>query len=101
MPDAPTPLRDETVSLPDGRLIGFAEFGDPDGDAVFWFHGTPGARQQLPPDVHLEARRRGLRVIGIDRPGTGKSTPYLYDVLIEFAVDLAHVSSAPPAQLRS
>ena len=28
-----------------------AEYGDPDGDPVLWFHGTPGARKQIPPDV--------------------------------------------------
>jgi hypothetical protein len=27
---------------------GFAEFGDPQGRALFWLHGTPGARRQIP-----------------------------------------------------
>ncbi len=88
MANAPKPNHDGTVVLEDGRSIGYAEFGDPHGDPLLWFHGTPGARQQLPPDTHRQAAERGLRIIGIDRPGTGNSTPYLYDVLIEFASDM-------------
>ena len=30
----------------DGRELGWAIFGDPEGDTVFWFHGTPGASNQ-------------------------------------------------------
>ncbi len=90
MAEAPKPNHDGVVEFEDGRTIGYAEFGDPRGDPVLWFHGTPGARQQLPPDTHREAAERHLRIIGIDRPGTGNSSPYLYDVLIEFAVDMEH-----------
>ena len=89
VPDPPRPNRDDVVVLDDGRKLGFAEFGDPDGDPVLWFHGTPGARQQLPPDVGDAGRERGLRIIGMERPGTGESTPYLYDVVIEYAADVA------------
>ncbi len=88
MIDAPKPNHDGVVTLDDQRTLGYAEFGAPDGDPVLWFHGTPGARQQLPPDTHREAAARNLRIIGIDRPGTGNSSPYLYDVLIELAVDI-------------
>ena len=40
-----------TTRLRDGRHLGWAEFGDPDGDAVLWFHGSPGARSQVPHDL--------------------------------------------------
>ena len=60
-----------TTSLPDGRRMGWASFGDPTGDPVVWFHGTPGGRSQVPSDLDEEARARRLRVIGIERPGTG------------------------------
>jgi hypothetical protein len=34
----------QTVELHDGRALGFAEYGDPDGKPVFHFHGHPGSR---------------------------------------------------------
>lgn len=85
----PIPLHEGTVRLPDGRLLGHAEFGDPDGDVVLWFPGTPGARKQLPPATPEEASERHLRVICIERPGTGISTPYVYDSILDYAADVA------------
>lgn len=35
--------RKETVELKDGRLLGFAEYGEPNGLPVFYFHGFPGS----------------------------------------------------------
>ncbi len=87
-------LRDATVEISDGRLIGMAEFGDPDGKPVFWFHATPGGRHQLPPDAPEEARKRGIRLIGIERPGTGRSSPHMYHRLVEWAADVSDVANA-------
>jgi pimeloyl-ACP methyl ester carboxylesterase len=71
-----------------GRELGWAEFGHPDGDVVFWFHGTPGARFQVPPRIDEVALQRGFRVIAVERPGTGRSTNHRYDRIIDFAPDL-------------
>ena len=62
------------VTAPDGREIGVADFGPPDGVPVVWAHGGPGSRLE---PLHLvpAARDAGLRIIGIDRPGYGQSTP--------------------------
>ena len=64
---------DRTIRLADGRLLGYREFGNPSGHPVFLFHGIPGSRcgAELVTDL---AEQRGLRVIGIDRPGIGLST---------------------------
>ncbi len=36
-------LRDDNVlQLADGRQLGYAEYGDPEGYPVFLFHGNPG-----------------------------------------------------------
>src|SRR2546425_4598507 len=75
----PQPYNESVVVLPGGRSLGYAEYGDPDGDPVLWFHGTPGARKQIPPDINEEAAARGFRVIPVERPGTGYSTPYTYE----------------------
>ena len=79
------------MTLPDGRFIGFAEFGEPQGRAVLWFHGTPGARRQLPPQLRHLAHDRNVRLIGLERPGAGDSTPHVYDRVLDWADDVAVV----------
>ena len=86
------PHHDATTTLPDGRRIGWASYGEPDGDVVFWFHGTPGARAQLPPDVDEHARDRGIRIVAVERPGTGHSTPHRYERIVDFVPDLERVA---------
>lgn len=34
----------ETVTLPDGRELSYAQTGDPDGDPLLVFHGVPSGR---------------------------------------------------------
>lgn len=80
----------ESVVAP-GRVLGWAQFGHPDGDPVLWFHGTPGARTQVPPSVDLVALQRGFRIITVERPGTGVSTEHQYHRIIDFAADIEHV----------
>ena len=80
-----------TTILPDGRRMGWASFGDPTGDPVLWFHGTPGGRCQVPSDLDDEARARRLRVVGIERPGTGESSEYHYDQVVDFTDDVVVV----------
>jgi pimeloyl-ACP methyl ester carboxylesterase len=59
---------------------------------VFWFHGTPGARRQIPHAARIAAHARGVRLIGIDRPGVGSSTPHLYGRILDWADDFAVVA---------
>jgi pimeloyl-ACP methyl ester carboxylesterase len=69
-----------------------AEFGVPDGKPIFWFHGTPGARRQVPPNARAIAARTGLRIIGVERPGVGQSTRHLYASLSEWARDIGELA---------
>jgi pimeloyl-ACP methyl ester carboxylesterase len=62
------------IQLRDGRTIGYAEFGDPQGTPVLWCHGGPGSRLESS-TLGPAAAELGLRLVGIDRPGYGKSTP--------------------------
>jgi len=65
---------DGQIQLEDGRTVGYADYGPSNHTAVLWCHGGPGSRfeaQALAP----AAREAGLRIIGIDRPGYGRSTP--------------------------
>jgi pimeloyl-ACP methyl ester carboxylesterase len=65
---------DATIELADGRSVGFATYGQPDGTPVLWCHGGPGSRME-PAHLRAEAAEAGLWLIGIDRPGYGNSTP--------------------------
>ncbi|MCV4683666.1 hypothetical protein OFB94_28680, partial [Escherichia coli] len=80
-----------TVRLADKRQLGFAAFGPPRGRAVVWLHGTPGARRQIPNEARAYAEEHELRLIGLDRPGVGHSSPHLYDQISDFVDDLAVV----------
>ncbi|HKH81059.1 MAG TPA: alpha/beta hydrolase [Methylovirgula sp.] len=62
-----------TLQLRDGRTLGLAEYGDPAGNVLFYFHGYPGARVEARL-LAEPAQRLGIRLIGIDRPGMGLST---------------------------
>lgn len=88
-----TPPRVEgTIEVEHGRRLGFAEFGPARGRAVFWMHGTPGARRQIPEAARVAAEELDVRLIGIDRPGVGASTSYRYESLLDFPADLATVA---------
>jgi pimeloyl-ACP methyl ester carboxylesterase len=60
------------VTLRDGRRLGYAEYGERRGVAALYFHGTPGSRIE---GRFLDdaARRAGVRLIAVDRPGFGLS----------------------------
>ena len=67
-------MEDQTIGLASGRTVGFADYGIPDATAVLWCHGGPGSRLE-PAYLRRQASEAGLRIIGIDRPGYGLSTP--------------------------
>jgi pimeloyl-ACP methyl ester carboxylesterase len=70
-------------------VLGIAEFGPPSAERnVVWFHGTPGARRQVPEAARRLADEWGVRIIGIDRPGVGLSTAHQYRRLADFSEDL-------------
>jgi pimeloyl-ACP methyl ester carboxylesterase len=73
MTAAITPKTDNQLRLRDGRILGYAEYGDPDGTPVFFFHGMPGSRLEGAL-AHEAAVRNRVRIISPDRPGYGLST---------------------------
>lgn len=74
------------------RRIGFSEFGSHRGRTILWLHGTPGARRQIPTEAREYADARGLRLIGLDRPGVGSSTAHRYSHIADFAEDVSTVT---------
>jgi pimeloyl-ACP methyl ester carboxylesterase len=84
----PPPRLEGTVALRDGRRVGYAEYGPPGGRPILWFHGSPGARRQIPPVARLAADERDVRLIAIERPGVGASTRYLHEAIVDYADDV-------------
>ena len=86
------PRLDTTIRLPDGRCLAFAEYGDPDGRPVMFFHGLPGSRLAIGglPGAPFPL---GLRIIAPDRPGYGRSDPNPGRSLIDWAKDVAVLAS--------
>ncbi|NJN00035.1 MAG: hypothetical protein HC800_25435 [Phormidesmis sp. RL_2_1] len=61
------------LMLPDNRQLAYAEYGDPDGHPVLYFHGGGNCRLE-PLLLGNEAfTQLGLRLIAPDRPGIGRS----------------------------
>lgn len=62
-----------TVTLRDGRILEYADLGDPAGRPVLFCHGTPGTCGQGAV-VADAARAHGIRLVAWSRPGYGAST---------------------------
>ncbi|ORB31359.1 alpha/beta fold hydrolase [Mycolicibacterium parafortuitum] len=92
VPRCEPPRAEGTFFLPGGRRLGYAEFGDPTGPVVLWFHGTPGGRRQLPIVGRRAAERLGLRVVLVERAGSGLSDRHKYGQIGDWATDMAHVA---------
>src|ERR687885_240222 len=58
---------DRVIRLRDGRRLGYAEWGDPGGRPLLYFHGWPGSRLEgrLADEA---AREKGVRLIAVDWP---------------------------------
>ena len=65
---------DHQIQSADNRTISFADYGPASGLAVLCCHGGPGSRLE-PRRISEQAAAAGFRLIGVDRPGYGKSTP--------------------------
>ncbi len=81
------------ITLPDGRILAAAEWGDPDGIPFIGIHGTPGGRISwwMDPDIY---RRFGMRRITIDRPGYGESSRLRGRRVVDFVADIERLTEA-------
>ncbi len=60
--------------LPSGQRLTYWEYGQPEGEPVFFFHGWPGEGHQGSL-IHEAACAQGVRIIAPNRPGIGGSSP--------------------------
>lgn len=62
------------MTLPDGRKLGYAQYGSPTGKPIFYLHGFPGSRLEAAL-WDEQAKKLHARIISVDRPGYGWSSP--------------------------
>ena len=65
------PKLEGNIAVGDDRQIRFAKFGAPQGCAIFWLHGTPGARRQIPVEARVYAEENDIRLIGVEDRARG------------------------------
>lgn len=81
-------MADRTLRLPDGRTLGYAEYGDPSGDPLIYYHG--GLSCAL--DIAFADEwcvKNGIRILAPDRPGIRASSPHPGYELEQTAADTA------------
>lgn len=81
----------QTFKLGDGRALGFAEHGDPEGKAVFHFHASGSSRLEYPADQSI-LTDLGIRLISTDRPGHGLSDPQPGRKLLDWPDDVGQLA---------
>jgi pimeloyl-ACP methyl ester carboxylesterase len=82
--------REGTVKLADGRMLGYAEYGDPEGEPILEFHGLPGSRfYDLDHEALFQAR---ARLLTLERPGIGLSDPLPERALTDWPLDVADLA---------
>lgn len=86
----PTHLHQTTLA--DGRQVAWAEWGAPDGTPVLLSPGAGTSRSLGFGREYLA--ELGIRLISIDRPGLGGSTPLPGRSLIDWAADVAELAKA-------
>ena len=81
------------LTLKDGRRLAYAEYGDPNGKPLFFFHGMPGSRVEgeLTDAV---AKKLGVRVIAADRPGYGLSDFVPRRTFLDWPADVLELADA-------
>lgn len=81
----------EVCVLSDGRKIGIAYFGAQSGPAVFYLHGFPGCRLS---GVFFDepGKKLGARIIAVERPGIGNSSPQPGRRVLDHASDIREIA---------
>ncbi len=84
-------MRTRLCRLQDKRLLEYAEFGDPNGMPVMFFHGFMGSCQQAVL-ANANALEEGVRIIAPNRPGIGRSSPATFKTMTEYASDIRQLA---------
>ncbi|MDY6782177.1 MAG: alpha/beta hydrolase [Cyanobacteriota bacterium] len=82
-----------SLKLRDGRLLGYAEYGDPQGQPVFYFHGMPASRLEAKLAENA-ARTHQVRIVACDRPGMGLSDFQAGRTIADWPRDVVELADA-------
>lgn len=83
----------KTVATQDGRSLRYLEVGDPNGPLVIHNHGGPSSRFEARLFANSASRNR-LRLVCVDRPGIGQSSPQKTRTYSGWADDLTTIADA-------
>ena len=81
---------DHVARLTDGRIIGYAQYGDPNGFPVVNAHGGLACRLDVEAAAPI-ADQVGIRLISPDRPGIGLSDPLPGRTILDWAHDIGEL----------
>jgi pimeloyl-ACP methyl ester carboxylesterase len=84
---------DNTINLLDGRILGYAEYGDSLGYPIFYFHGGQESRLSSM-FMDTTAKKLNIRIISPDRPGIGISTFQDKRQFIDWGSDIAQLADS-------
>lgn len=91
----PSPLEGDktssTLKLPDGRKLGYAQYGSLTGRPVILHHGLAGSRLDAA-SFHEVGQQLDARIIGVDRPGMGLSSSHPNRTLLDLAKDVERLT---------
>lgn len=83
------PKLNQQFKLPDGRKLGYDEYGAPDGKPIFYLHGSPSSRLEAKLYISEDLLQSlNVRLIAADRPGMGLSGFQPNLNLLDFPRDL-------------
>ncbi|MFC1845981.1 alpha/beta fold hydrolase [Chloroflexota bacterium] len=90
-----TDRTNQQIKLKDGRSLGYAEYGSPDGKTILCFHGFPGSRLDwMYFDDACKPETLNARIIVADRPGMGLSDFKSGRRLLDWADDVVELAEA-------
>lgn len=90
-----TDRTNQQIKLRDGRSLGYAEYGNPDGKPVFCFHGSPGSRLDWTFfDDACRLEDSNARIIVAERPGMGLSNFKRGRKILDWSDDVVELADA-------
>ncbi|MFW9970427.1 MAG: alpha/beta fold hydrolase [Candidatus Odinarchaeota archaeon] len=82
----------QIITLKDGRKLGYAEFGVPEGKPIFYFHGHGSSRLE-PAMYGFDDKGFKVRLISIDRPGRGFSDFKENRIILDWPDDVLELAN--------
>jgi pimeloyl-ACP methyl ester carboxylesterase len=91
LPSGTPPPLESAIQLRDGRKLGYLEVGPSGGTPLIHCHGNPSSRLETLL-LAEQAILQGVRLIGFDRPGIGRSDPKPGFGLLDWPDDVAEAA---------